>query len=484
MRRWLRWISARCLRWVYRDQLVLHAERVPTAGPVLLIGNHPNDLPDVLLGYVISPRPLRYLATVSAATDWLTRKSYEWHGVIPVARLRDARTLKAAGVDAMAINRRAGDTVSVALASGGIVGAFPEGGVRDHGALSDFKTGVALMALNYLDSAPENDVMIVPFGIQYEAPRTPGSDVVTVVGEPFSLRRWRESQPPEHRSVGALTRAMHAAVRAVTRNAPDWDAAERRDRIVAAVAAGVHPRTPLAAAPAIARALDALHAPAPVEDAPAPAAAPAIAAAPTPAPDALGVASRQLADAVHRAGGIPTSALDHARLLFALDVTTQPAPVPTVALCLGAPAAVIGWAVHGPLFVVIWALAGRLAKVRTDLIVRCYVPGMFVIVLGYLVVALAMMIGAFFAHMSLLWCIPIVMLLPKLGDLAVAWRNGYRMWRLAARARGWSNAERVALRAAAATVQREWAARAAGAGRPPDATPSPCDTAASVSGAD
>ncbi|MBY0490238.1 MAG: 1-acyl-sn-glycerol-3-phosphate acyltransferase [Gemmatimonadaceae bacterium] len=442
-RRAIRWVSARCLGWFYRETCVLHADRIPADGPVLFIGNHPNDLPDVLLGYQATARPLRYLATISAATSWLSRKTYEWLGVIPVARIRDMRKMQAAGADVVAINRAATDAVAAALAAGEIVGAFPEGGVRDTCALADFKIGVASMILKYIDTGAENDVTVVPFGIQYEAPRHYGSDVCTLIGAPFSVRRWLASQPDAERGAGGLTRAMHAAVSAVTRNAPTWEAAERRDQLVAALAGRRAPRDPVRAAPGFV------------------ATATAIAIAESPESIECHAAARALANAVAKAGGIPTSSVDHARLLFALDVHEQAAPVPTIVIWMGLPAALIGWAVHGPLFLIIRWLADRAAKERADVVALRFVPGLYVAAVWYLLLGIAGALALGAIGWSPLWVLPVVMLMPRFGDLAVGWQRWFTAWRIVRRVHQWGTPERMALRDASATLDARWERAAA-----------------------
>lgn len=418
---------------------------MPATGPVLFVGNHPNDLPDVLLGYVATPRPVRYLATVAAATGWLAGKSYQWLGVIPVARLRDVRKMQAAGADVVAINRAATDAVASALAAGQVVGAFPEGGVRDVCSLADFKTGVASMLLKYIDTGATNDVTVVPFGIQYEAPRTFGSDVITVLGEPFSLREWQRAQPADGSGAAALTRALWQAVHAVTRNAPNWEVARQRDELVAAVAAVLAPTDPLAAAPTFVpraeRALTDL--------------------ASTDGDDRTRVerliaASALLAQAVERAGGIGTSAVDHARLLFALGLSTQQAPMSAAVLWTGVPAAAIGAVVHAPIFWVVRLVARRLAKARADVVALSFVPGLFVILTGYALTGFALLLAMNTMRLSWFWCLPVLFLLPKFGDLMIAWRAGFAARRLVRRARAWSSAECATLRTAAATIRAEW----------------------------
>ena len=72
-RRFVRWLSQRALRWYYRELHFIGRVRGPNRGPVLLFGNHPNDLPDVLIGFFATDRPVRYVATISATTmPWRT----------------------------------------------------------------------------------------------------------------------------------------------------------------------------------------------------------------------------------------------------------------------------------------------------------------------------------------------------------------------------------------------------------------------------
>ena len=104
LRAFLRWSARRALRWFYRETVVVQMGVVPDTGPVLFVGNHPNDLPDVLLGLQACPRHVRYLATIAAGAGGAASKGYEAMGVIPVTRVRDARKMRAMGVDMAAVN--------------------------------------------------------------------------------------------------------------------------------------------------------------------------------------------------------------------------------------------------------------------------------------------------------------------------------------------------------------------------------------------
>ncbi len=442
-RRIVYWVSGRCLRWFYREHRVVGYGKVPTSGPVLLIGNHPNDLPDVISGLYLSPRHPRYIATVSVTTSAMARAMYESMAVIPVARVRDARKMKAEGVDLAAVNQAANDTVSAALASGEVVAVFPEGGVHDVPQIGRLRTGVAKMILGHLDAGAKNDVTIVPFGAQYEAPRRWGSDTMTVLGEPWSARGWYEAQPAEHRGLAALTERLRESLLSVTRNSATWEEGDTRDEIVAAAAAAIAPHDPLDAAPGMVSHAAAV-------------AANAHSGGEWPQTVRLKTASDALARAVERAGGIGSSAVDHALLLFALEIQVVKRPVSTAALLAGVPAAAIGWLVHAPILAVVNAVAKRVAKDRVDFVPSCFVPGLYLVLLWWVLVSVLAAVGMFAVGIGPWWALPLLIALPRLGDWAIGWRQRFVGWRLVRRVQRWSTSDRMALRDAA-TVVRETA---------------------------
>jgi len=436
----IRWIGRRCLAWFYRDWLVIGAEQVPASGPVLLIGNHPHDVPDVILGFFTTPRPVRYIATISQATNPIAKKTYDWLGVIPVTRVRDARKMKEKGIDIAAMNRAANAAVLNAFARGDAVAVFPEGGVHDVCEIGRLRTGVASMLLEFLDGEPTRDVTVVPFGIQYEAQRTAGSDIVMRIGAPFSVRAWRGAQPTDAAGVSALTDALHASLCGVTRNAPTWEIAQVRDELVAAMAAAHDPKRALQSTPSLVPRARAI-------------AIDAMSDAPSHDAREQQLASHTLARAVERAGGIGTSAADHARLLFALDVHTAPRPIPSTLLWMALPIATVGAVVHLPITSLVTWMAHRWQTVRTDIPARQFVPGLYVVALWYLLLAPLWYLGLtalgmppVFAGVLALLIIGIV---PHLGDFWFTWWRAHRASRFVARVRNWSTEERVAARDAA-----------------------------------
>lgn len=443
-RRVVYWVSGRCLRWFYREHRVVGYGRVPTSGPVLLVGNHPNDIPDVIAGLYLSPRHPRYIATVSVTTNPMAKAMYAAMAVIPVVRVRDARKMKAEGVDLAALNQAANDTVLAALGSGHVVAVFPEGGVHDVPEIGRLRTGVAKMVLEHLDADAKNDVTVVPFGHQYEAPQRWGSDMLSVLGEPWSARAWFERQPADERGTAALTERIRDGIRAVTRNSATWPEAACRDEITAAAAGVLAPHNPLQAAPSF------------VEPA-AMVAADALGDGPSPLAVRVRTAAHRLAQAVERAGGIGTSSVDMARLLHALDVHQAAPRGHTIRRWMGLPVAAIGWAFNGPVLPLVYAIARRATKQRTDFVAACFVPGLYVVLLWWLLLALVASVVLAAMGQSPLWALLFLVSLPRCGDLAMRWKDRARAWRLGVRVRRWSAAERQALRDASDVI-RAWGA--------------------------
>ncbi len=508
----VRWIGRRCLRWFYRERRFLGLERIPRDGPVLLIGNHGNDLPDVVCGLLATPRALRYVATISGATSAISQAAYRGLGVIPVMRVRDVRSMRAQGHDGAAMNNDAYRLVAESLSAGEIVGVFPEGGVHDSPSLGHFRAGVAQMALNSVDADPNIDVTVLAFGIQYDAPRTWRSDLSVVMGEPISLTQWlldhsgdqavdqaalqtgrafdeatadgstgsaptdhapTDHAPADHAPTPHANRAraklahrlrdrMHQALTEVTRNSPTWEIAELRDRLTAAVA-GV-----LASQTDDVRAMSAQVQPVCAEIAAAVgdelaeeslqnSTQTTIGAAPTTTVASVRAVAAQVTQAVIRAGAMPSSPRDVARVLSAAGVRGGRPDWPSwLSTLSAAPLAAIGWMVHGPAFVAIWRSARLSARDRTEYVARAFVPGLYLILCAW---ALA---GGLFAALltvtswSSWWAIPFVILLPRLGDVAVWWRDSVRSLRLRARVTRWSASDRAALCLAADALRVAW----------------------------
>ncbi len=438
----VRWIARRCLRWFYRECQFVGLERIPADGPVLLIGNHPNDIPDVLCGYLTTRRRVMYVATVAGATSRISRAMYRGLGVIPVARVRDARKMRQQGLDAAATNAAAFSRIVALLRAGEIVGVFPEGGVHEGPSLGNFRAGVAKMALNCIVNGESNGLNIVVFGVQYDAARTTRSDVTITVAEPIVFDDWIAEHATVHVNVAlALRQRLRTALLAVTRNSSSWAAAEGRDRLTAVIGA-------------LMSGGDA----SPLESAARVQAMCAVATDAAEWPDnALRPLVHEIATAVARAGGIATSSRDSARVCAAAGVqqVTSAWPSPLL-LLLATPLGLLGLLVHGPILDAIWTLAKRSTKDRTEWVARAFVPGLYLMLLWYMVLGTMFAVGLHASAHSAWLAVPAVMLLPRLGDFAVSWRDAVNAERLRRRVMRWSPADRAAVCTTASALRAAW----------------------------
>lgn len=461
----VRWSSRRALRWYYREVHYLGSERIPNTGPVLLFGNHPNDLPDVLAGFFTTHRPVRFVATISVATSALVRMTYRGLGVIPITRVRDARKMRALGVDIEKVNQSAFDSVTQAFADGDVVGVFPQGGVHDTCRIDRPRSGVAKMALNSLDHASISDLTLIAFGVQYEDQSRVRSDMSVLVGEPFSLKAWHARNAESTSSEVAdalpvnpdgvdsqqvtLINTLHHSMLAVTRNSDNWIDAGCRDRLVAAVAATSAPHNVplLAYSTMVQRACSALVAE-----------ASEVAERDTVVTD-WRTCSDPLAIAVELAGGCKSSARDTARVIDAAGLFNPQADWPSkMWMVFVAAPAVVGLAIHAPVFAAIRLMARKTSKTRADLAARAILPGLYLILLWYLILGGVFALGIRATGDSPFWAIPAVMLFPRLGDVALAWVDGLRAFALRARVKQWNASHRATVRATAEQIRLAWAA--------------------------
>lgn len=117
-------------RVLYRTT-VLHADRIPHQGGVLLVPNHESYLDPPLVGSFIRSRRITFVARVGLFT------------FRPLGWLISA-------LDAIPVHGDANDTASIRLfiqrlEAGGAVLIFPEGARTEDGALGEFKRGVLLL---------------------------------------------------------------------------------------------------------------------------------------------------------------------------------------------------------------------------------------------------------------------------------------------------------------------------------------------------
>ena len=191
-------------------------DRLPAAGPLLIVSNHGNSLidPMVLLAFV--PRRQRFLAKSTLWDLAVLRPFLAMADPIPVYRQQDAGADTSRNVEAFA-------ECWEALANRQAITLFPEGKSHGEPSLQPLKTGAARITLDAEAHHGPLGTLIVPVGLIFEDRRAFRSRFLIRVGEPIdpSDEIGRAADDHEGAFRGLTERIGHAIAR-LTPNYASW----------------------------------------------------------------------------------------------------------------------------------------------------------------------------------------------------------------------------------------------------------------------
>lgn len=200
-----RWGVRHLLRLYYPHIEVEGRERLPKAGAVLFVANHPNSLLDpALIGYV-ARRPVHFFAKAPLFDVPVFGALMRALGMVPAYRGADDRASVRKNLETL-------DLGAKYLARGEAVGIFPEGKTHDRQGVEQVRTGAARIAWSAAQSGVA--VTIVPLGLNYERKERFRSSVWVRVGEPIDAARFlRECGEEERKAQRALTEEIDARLK-------------------------------------------------------------------------------------------------------------------------------------------------------------------------------------------------------------------------------------------------------------------------------
>jgi len=195
---------------------VVGEENIPSDGPVIFAGNHPNALMD---GWLLIARcgrwPVHFMANAKLWKYRLLGRMLNASGAVPVYHRNEH--------DGDVDNSDAFAKLYEVIEAGECMGIFPEGVSHTESQLTKLKTGTARIALSVAARGKVN-VTIIPCGLNYIHRHRFRSQVSIEFGEPIHINdEWMTKFAEDERdTVRQLTEHLANALLAVTLNAPDW----------------------------------------------------------------------------------------------------------------------------------------------------------------------------------------------------------------------------------------------------------------------
>lgn len=196
-------------------RLTITGGRVPAAGPILLVANHPNSLLDPMLVATAAGRPVRFLAKAPLFTDKRVGFLVRGAASIPVYRRMDDPS-------AMGGNDDMFRSAFEALEDNAAIALFPEGASHSEPSITRLKTGAARIALGEFDRTKKS-FPIIPIGLVLKQKDVFRSKALVVVGEAIE---WSDLAPRgqhDREAARELTRRIDSSIRDITVNLDTWD---------------------------------------------------------------------------------------------------------------------------------------------------------------------------------------------------------------------------------------------------------------------
>ncbi len=191
------------LRLYFRKTIVHGLQYIPTSGPLIVASNHPSAFMEAsILGTVIR-RPLHFLVRgdmFNPKFQWL----FDWTNQIPIFRQKD-------GIGNLRKNASSFELTYKKLASGEAVLIFPEAKTLLEKRMRPIQRGTAHLAFGTLPFLHGDDQLsILPVGVNFVDPRVPGTDVIVRFGPSFITQ---QATREDRKAIDAFTEQLDRAMR-------------------------------------------------------------------------------------------------------------------------------------------------------------------------------------------------------------------------------------------------------------------------------
>lgn len=200
------WWATVFLRLYFRKTIVYGSEHIPRNGPLIVASNHPSAFLEASVLATVMGRPIHFLVRGDMFNPRFSFL-FKWTKQIPIYRQKD-------GISNLRKNASSFDLTYRKLAEGNAVLIFPEAKTILEKSLRPVQRGTAHLAFGTLPFMKgEDKLAVLPVGVNFTEPRTPGTDVVIRFGAPFMTENAsREDREAIERFTDTLTHAMNPLV--------------------------------------------------------------------------------------------------------------------------------------------------------------------------------------------------------------------------------------------------------------------------------
>ncbi len=171
----------------YKRVQVNSIENLKVKGPVILAMNHPNAFTDaVAFAFIAYPIRTKYLARGDVFKPGFISWILEQIGIIPIFRIQDA------GKEGLLRNQSTFRKVNELLQRKEKLIVFAEGICVQERRIRPLKKGVARMIFGAFETLKEDNLIVLPVGLNYNQPDKYRSNLYYNIGEPINVKDFIE----------------------------------------------------------------------------------------------------------------------------------------------------------------------------------------------------------------------------------------------------------------------------------------------------
>lgn len=165
----------------YEEICIMNAENIPAEGPVIFTPNHQNALMDALAIIYTTRRQPVFMARADIFRKEKVKQILTFLKIIPVYRIRD-------GIESLSNNDESFELAFQVLKHNGAVGIMPEGNHGEQRRLRPLKKGIARLAIQAQELLENQNVRIVPVGLDFSSYQGFRGNMVVNFGKPVEVR--------------------------------------------------------------------------------------------------------------------------------------------------------------------------------------------------------------------------------------------------------------------------------------------------------